>query len=592
MKHRKLLILIVFLLSFTLVGCKGGNVVTREDDSLHVGYISSGFPAVFMPWLSNQGISPTISSMVYSTLFNYDSETDTFLPLLADSWEYVVDPNLVPEEQEYLEVKVELNRDAVWSDGTPVTVEDIYFTFDLASDFSRSNHAGTLAWTGDLMHDYNADRSGELVRQGIFTHEHPGDYTFSETEDNVVYFHVKKVLGAITPLFTTILVLPEHEYNIISQDVKLNTTSPTAELSYLFKNPMGCGPYTLDVNNSGPGIIVLNRRDDYHIKDDDDGLLYKVETIKFINYLDEVVAINALKNGDIDVIDNAINNIYVDNLKQTNHVEVDVSPSSYVQALVFNINVPEQYSTPERELLNDPILREAISLGIDQQYLIDEALLGEGDVVSSGLFASNNMYLNDELPINQYNMSQANQLLENNGYLKEGGAKFRSKDGVELSFKITSHPGNKATINYIKVLLEQIGIEITYHEGGSNATRDYYYIGDFDMTIQGIVFEMSNVDMMMKAHFTTIGYSSNYGRLENEALNVKIDEMRTTLDYDRKVELIKEIQADVSAQYYKVPLYSQRMSSAYRTDIFSGWQHVDGVIIYNSETLQNLIKND
>lgn len=591
MKIRIFLILIVFSLSFGLMGC-GGNQVSREDESLNVGYISSGFPAVFMPWLSNQGIAPTISSMVYSTLFNYDSDTDTFLPLLADSWEYVDDPSLVSEEQDYLEVKIELNRDAVWSDGTPVTTEDVYFTFDLASDFSRSNHAGTLAWTGDLKHEYNSDRSGELVRQGIFTHEHPGEYTFDETEDNVIYFHVDKVLGGITPLFTTILVLPEHEYNIISQDLQLNTTSPTAELQHLFNNPMGCGPYTLDVNNSGPGIIVLNRRDDYHIKNDDGDLLYKVETIKFINFLDEVVAINALKNGDIDVIDNAINNIYVNNLMSEKNVEVDVSPSAYVQALVLNINVPEQYSTPERELLNDPVLREAIMLGIDQQFLIDEALLGEGDVVSSGLYSSNNMYVNDEIPVNEFNVEQANTLLENAGYVFEDGAKFRNKDGVELSFQITSHPGNKATVNYIKVLLEQIGIEIDYHEGGSNATKDYFYNGNFDMTIQGVVFEMSNVDMMMRAHFTTVGYSSNYGRLADEELNAKIEEMRTTLDYDRKIELIKDIQADISELNYKIPLYSQRMSSVYRTDIFSGWQHVDGAIIYNSETLQNLILNE
>jgi peptide/nickel transport system substrate-binding protein len=591
-KTRSLLLLIVLLLSFTISGCAPKEVVIdRPDDSLYVGYISSGFPAVFMPWLSNQGISPTISSMIYQTLFSYDDVEDEFTPSLGESWEYVVDPTLVPEEQDYLEVRVELNKEATWSDGEPVTVEDVYFSLDLASDFSRSNHAGTLAWTGDLKHDYNSDRSGELVRQGIFTIDHPGEYTFTAEEDNVIYFHINKVLGAVTPLFTTTLILPEHEYNIINHDLKLNTTSPTAELSHLFQNPMGSGAFTLDVDNSGPGVIVLNLRDDYYIKDDDGGPLYNIESIKFINYLDEIVAINALKNGDLDVINSSINNIYVENLMSANNVHVDISSNSYVQALVLNLNVPEKYSSPEREFLKDPILREAILLAIDQEYLIDMALDGEGSMVRGGLFTETSQFVNDGITMNEHDLDKANQLLEDAGYTFNGDDKYRSKDGVTLDFKITSNPGVKTTINYIQVLMEQIGIRIEYHEGGSNATKDYFYTGNFDMTIQGIIFSMANVDMMMRAHFVTVGYSSNYGRLVDEELAAKIEEMRSTLDYNYKLELIQILQSDIDSLNYKIPVYTSNMSSAYRTDFFTGWVHVEGNIIFNTDTLQNLVRN-
>jgi ABC-type transport system substrate-binding protein len=579
------------VLSFVISGCgQKDRVIERADDSLYVGYISSGFPAVFMPWLSNQGISPTISSMIYQTLFSYDSVLDEFTPSLGESWEYVVDPTLVPEEQDYLEVRVEINKEATWSDGEPVTTEDVYFSLDLASDFSRSNHAGTLAWTGDLQHDFNSDRSGELVRQGIFTIDRPGDYIFTEDEDNVIYFHINKVLGAVTPLFTTTLIIPEHEYNIINHDLKLNTTSPTAELSYLFQNPVGSGPFTLDVDNSGPGVIVLNYRDDYYIKDDEGESLYNIESIKFINYLDEIVAINALKNGDLDVINSSISNIYVDNLKSDENIEVDISANTYLQALTLNLNVPEKYSTPERELLKDPILREAIMLAIDQQYLIDMALNGEGTMVRGGMFTENSNFANEDLIMNEHDLDRANTLLENAGYTFDGDDKYRSKDGVTLDFKITSNPGVKTTVNYIQVLFEQIGIRIEYHEGGSNATKDYFYVGDFDMTIQGVVLSMANVDMMMRAHFVTVGYSSNYGRLVDETLAERIEEMRMTLDYNYKLELINILQSDIDALNYKIPLYSSNMSSAYREDFFTGWVHVDGSIIFTTDTLTNLTK--
>ena len=591
MKTRSLLLLIVLLLSFTISGCgPKDQEIDRADDSLYVGYISSGFPAVFMPWLSNQGISTTISSMIYQTLFNYDSVEDEFTPNLAESWEYVVDPTEVPEEQDYLEVRVVINKEATWSDGEPVTVEDVYFSLDLASDFSRSNHAGTLAWTGDLLHDYNSDRSGELVRQGMFTKDHPGDYTFAAGEENVIYFHINKVLGAVTPLFTTTLILPEHEYNIISQDLKLNTTSPTAALSYLFQNPMGSGAFTLDVNNSGPGVIVLKTREDYYRKNDEGGELYTIKSIKFINYLDEIVAINALNNGDLDIINSSISNIYVNNLKSAENIHVDISSNAYLQALVVNLNVPEKYTTPERELLKDPILREAIMLAIDQEYLINMALDGEGTMVRGGMFTDNSGFVNEDLLLNEHDLVRANQLLEDAGYTFNGDDKYRSKDGVTLDFQITSNPGVKTTVNYIQVLMEQIGIRIEYHEGGSNATKDYFYTGNFDMTIQGVILSMANVDMMMRAHFVTVGYSSNYGRLEDEALAAKIEEMRMTLDYSYKLELINELQEDIDGMYYKIPLYSSNMSSAYRTDFFTGWVHVDGEIIFNSDSLQNLTR--
>ena len=590
--NRFLLLLIIVLMSIVMSSCgEKEDSVTRDDEALHVGYISTGFPAVFMPWLSNQGIATELSSMIFSTLFAYDSDNDVFDPLLGDSWEYLVDPTEVPEDQDYLTVKINLNKEATWSDGTPVTPEDVYFSFDLASDFSRSSHAGTLAWTGDLMHDYNSDYSGELIRQGIFTKDHPGDYTFTDEDDHVVYLHVKKVLGGITPLFTTILILPEHQYNIISHVNKLNSTNPTSAQSTLYNNPMGSGPFTLDVDNSGPGVIILNRRDDYHLKDDNGDILYKVESIKFINYLDEIVAINALQEGDIDVIDNSISNIYIDTLNAVKNVEVDSSVNDFVSTLCINLNVPEEYSTPQRELLKDPILREAIMLALDQDYLITQSLDGEGSSVRGGLFTENSIYVNDSISMDDHDLDKANQILEDAGYTFEAGSKFRSKDGVLLDYKITGSPGVKTTINYIQVLFEQIGIKIEYHEGGTNPTKDYFYIGNFDMTIQNVVFSMVNVDMMFRAQFVTIGYSSNYGRLVDESFEAKINEMRTTLDRTRKIELIFEIQEDLDSMNYKIPLYTANTSSAYRTDIFSGWVHVDNVLIFNSDSLQNLTLN-
>ena len=71
-----------------LPGCSGGGVSRRGDTSstLYIGEVGAAFPTSYMPWLSRDGVAPTISSMVYSTLSQYDENTGEYHPLLADSW--------------------------------------------------------------------------------------------------------------------------------------------------------------------------------------------------------------------------------------------------------------------------------------------------------------------------------------------------------------------------------------------------------------------------------------------------------------------------------------------------------------------------
>lgn len=582
----------VVLTALIITGCSGGASGRAADESftLYVGNVSSSLPSTYMPWLSNQGISPTISSSIYSTLFVYDEETGEFEPNLATDWEYVEEPSSVAADQEYLEVKVILNKSATWSDGVPVTAKDIYFTFDLAADFGRTNHAGALAWTGDLLHKYERDREGDwnLVRQGVFYHEFPGEYGFGPGEENVVYFHVRKVLGAVTPLFTTILMLPEHKWNVLSPKNQLNSPNPIPLIENLFKEPVGSGPYVLDTEETNAGVIVLRKREGFHLMDERGEDFYKPETVKFINYLDINVAINALKKGDVDVLLPAVDSAYVENLASTEDVEVAYSPGRFLTTLVLNLNPSADYLTPARETLCDPAVREAIALAIDQDALIDQVLRGKGSPAPAGLIEPSSFLANPNAGVPEPDPMRAAEILDAAGYTVPAGGKFREKDGVRLSYAVTTNQTYKNLVNYLKVQLEAIGIEIYFEEGGSNAVKDRYYTGDFDMTIQGVIFNFTNIDLMMNAHFVTRGSSSNYGQLDDPQLAARIEAMRSELDRDAKIELVQEIQAMVAQAHYKLPLYLSDVISVHRADIYDGWTPVPGTTIYNDETLSNL----
>ena len=66
------------------------------------------------------------------------------------------------------------------------------------------------------------------------------------------------------------------------------------------------------------------------------------------------------------------------------------------------------------------------------------------------------------------------------------------------------------------------------------------------------------------------------------------DRMRSTLNQDAKVDMIKELQVMVAEEYYKIPLYTTQVLSAARTDRFTGFVEKAGSTFFNNETLKNL----
>ena len=77
-KRRAIALLLALVMVLPLCACgKTDNAQCRNDktNTLYVGYVGTSFPSSYMPWQSRDGIAPTISSILYSTLFSYDDMT-------------------------------------------------------------------------------------------------------------------------------------------------------------------------------------------------------------------------------------------------------------------------------------------------------------------------------------------------------------------------------------------------------------------------------------------------------------------------------------------------------------------------------------
>ena len=611
---KSLLIGKVFVLYFFLICCQESAYPRRNDptNTLYVGAVGASFPVSFMPWLSREGIAPTIASMLYSTLFSYDEETGRFIGLLAKEWAYVdasgapitlangdVDYNRLEAiysdpQKSTLVVKIILQEGITWSDGQPFTVKDVAYTFDIGTNNALSNHAGALAWTSDLQHTY---RNGQLTKQGIFTYEtgaNEAGYPILESEkDHVLYLHVNKVLGAVTTLFTTILMLPEHIWKpIVTVDNQLNSRDPSSETLHQYMNPVGNGPYLLSRPESNAQVITLVRREDYHLTKENQEALYQVETIKFLLYQELNVAIYALLKGHIDLLDAQVSSNYLSLFESREDLLVSEAEGTFMQTLVLNVNPVTSEKNPVRDLLGNVLFRKAIALAIHQQELITRVLNDSGTLVSNGLMSERltDFYnpLADSLPTDiEARVQEANQILDNIVPEKDQ-AGYRMLQGQRLVYQILGTPGEQEVIGFLQVQLQKIGIEVKFSTKGSSPEKTYLYPSKFDMTIQGVTFSISNVDIMYMAHFVTQGTSSNYGRLTNSELTASIQQMRSTLNLNHKYELIQEIQPMIAQLYYKIPLYRSNVISVARVDRYEGFVSVAGSTLFNTETLQSI----
>ncbi|MEE1086992.1 MAG: ABC transporter substrate-binding protein [Schaedlerella sp.] len=600
-----------------LTGCNTSIDSRKTDDAatLYVGHVGTSFPTSFMPWLSRDGIAPAVASMLYSTLFSYNEKKSSFEPLTAKHWCYVdlegnpltddltydgendyqaVEEyyNNVPED--YMVVRLEIFDDIYWSDGEKLTVEDIYYSFDIATDNALSNHAGALAWTSDLRHE---SESGELVQQGMFTAEHP-DYsgTFpirAGEEDTVMYLLVNKVLGAVTTLFSTILILPEHIWSpLVNELQQLNNKNPQGEFLEQYQNPVGSGAWILNTDETNTQVITLDRNQKYHLTDENGDPLYKVDKIKIVLYLDENTAIYSLRKGYVDMLDSSISSNYLKLFEQEEDIQVLRSDGTYATCLILNVNPSEPYDNGMKMLLQDVKFREALALAINQEELIGKTLNGAGTKAPAGLILSSNEVLYNE-DADALSGEMDEKLMKANTFLDERYPEkdkdgYRLVNGKRICFDILASVGQQDLVAYLQRQFQKIGIEVQFKASGSTPETTYLYSGNFDMTLQTVILSMSNADVMYRSHFVAQERSSNYGKYQNEEMTDLIEEMRYTLNQDLKIDLIKTLQEETAETYYKIPLYSSEVVSVARTDRFTGYVAEPGQTAFNMKTFANL----
>ncbi len=310
--------------------------------------------------------------------------------------------------------------------------------------------------------------------------------------------------------------------------------------------PLGNGPYKIKSVDQGK-TITYEKITDYWAKNKLVNVgHYNFDQMIFDYYRDEQVALEAFRSGECDVRRESNpakwQGNYADNADYITE-ELSHSRPEHTRGFIFN---------SRRAPLNDIRVRQALTLAFDFDWVNQSLFHGKTKQVNS-TFANSPLSSNFNFGTNnkRENLKQATELLEQAGWPLQNGQRF------ELSLILNNPSDEKIALAYARDL-KRLGVTLNIRTLDTaqffGALNDY----DYDMVSWRWVNSLSpGTEQAVYwgcAAATTKG-SRNYAGLCNPQINLMIENLTKSTDYDNLVAQAKILDSAIMNQHLFIPLY-------------------------------------
>ncbi len=297
---------------------------TRDNVSVTVG----SEPNTLDPGLNNSVDGATYIQHLFDGLTRQDKDGKT-VPAIAKSWDVSADG---------LNYTFHL-RDAKWSDGQPVKASEFEYAWKRALDPAIASEYAYQVWYLKNGYEYN---------QGKAKAE---DVGVKATDDKTL----QVTLAAPTAYFPDLCYTPT--YMPLRKDI-INA-APTD----WFTKPetlIGDGPYKLK-SWEHSSELVFEKNDTYW----DAANTAFIKNITWTLLDDEAAALSGFEAGDLDIVDALVPQAEIQNLVAAGKAKIhDMLGTYYI------------YLNNSKAPFNNPKVRQALSLAIDRQYIVDKVSRG------------------------------------------------------------------------------------------------------------------------------------------------------------------------------------------------------------------------
>jgi peptide/nickel transport system substrate-binding protein len=454
-----------------------------DERTLTVGVLSE--PVTLNPLAATSSETKDIIWRIFLKLLDEKPDYLNFEPRLARSWSFSADS---------LTITFHLRDDVRWTDGTPVTAEDVRFTWQLQADTA-------IAWRSRSLKQHIRDV--EVVDRHTvafhFSRRYP--YQLMDANDGVI--------------------LPRHLLKDIPRD-RLREHS-------FGRSPVGCGPYRLR-RWEPEQYIELVKNDDYYEKGKP-----HVERVIFKFVPDMVTLITQLKKGEIDLLESIPGDQLPDLAQNYPRLRVYSYLSREYWYIAWNLR-----ESP----FSDARVRTALTMAIDRREIIRTLWGGQATVCTSPIHPA--LWAFDatieEIP---YDSDGARRALEDLGWRDRDGDGVLDKDGRPFEFELITNGSSQQRVDVatmVEAYLDKIGVRANIRTMEFRTVVDRLFAFDYDGCLLGWA-TATKPDITTHWHSSAIppnGY--NISGYQNPEVDRLIDEAKVELDRERARALWSRVQ--------------------------------------------------
>lgn len=472
---------------------------------------------VLTPSISTDVYSRRMQELVLEALADLDPVTLKRRGLLAEAWQ--VDPN-------GLWLRARLRPGVRFSDGVPLTAEDIRWTFH---EFLMNEQI-------------DAERDRSVMRDSI--------KKVTAIDDRTVEFEFFERLFLNVDNALSMFVLPKH---ILS---KLSPAQINQSTGLMFgSGPFKMKDFSVERQWTHPADVVLERNEQYW------GVKPPLARLRFQAISEEIARLNAFAKGDADMI--------TPSAPQFDAKKNDPSWKDRAQFLEW-VNMRSGYSfiawncgerngklTP----FHDKRVRIAMTHALDREKMIRDIWKGYGVVAKGNMNPDAPGAAKDIQPY-PYDLKRAKELFKEAGWEdRDGNGVMEDANGTEFAFEYSYSGGSEIAeriAKFAKDSYQAVGIRVTLRQADWSVYQDYMKKRDFDSITLGWGANGPESDPKQIYHSDSIkNQGDNFAQWNCPEADRLIDEGRREMDFDKRQKIWAQLERVLHAEqpytYIRVP---------------------------------------
>lgn len=451
------------------------------------------------PVLNDANVDIWVMNNIYETLINPTDDGLELKPGLATEWS-------LNEAGDAVTLK--LREGVNFSDGTPMTAEDVVWSLD------RARNPENGIWN--------------FLVASVDSVTSPDPQTIAIK----LKYPDPTILSALSVFNTAIM--PKAAFEAMPGD------TDAAKAEEFAKKPIGTGPFMLASWDRGANMKFVKNPNYWDIGADGQPLPY-LEGLTFEIIPDDATRILKLQSGDIDGAE-FIPFARVAELKADPKINMELFPGTRVWDIIINVR-PELNGQPNP--LSDEKVRQAMNYAANKDALVQVVTYGVGTPLSSFMASTTPMHSGDG-PLFPYDLEKAKALIAETAY----------PDGFKTS--VLTIAGNQDDLGITTALQQMwgaIGIDLEIKQVDNASRTDQYRNGTFEMRTGGWTNDISDASQIT----SYFAYSPTIDALHSGWKNDEVDQLfeasQKEMDTAKRAEQFARIQEIFNATGPTIPLY-------------------------------------